>query len=391
MQNAPEFVPQWSGLVDRISSFIDLDGTARAAGALQRRRAIRTGEALLRLILAYGPGGLSLRGAAAWAGITGLADLSDTAVMNRIGGACDWLGEIAGVLLNRDAPAGHGAGGVLGGRSLRLVDGSVITAPASRGTDWRLHASYDPAGCRFTDLDVTDSRGAESLGRVRLDAGDVVLADRNYAKAAELASVLAQQADFVVRVGWSSLRLLGQDGAPVAWQTLLDRLAPGEVCEQIVAVEQSGPGGRLRGWTLFKARLIVRRGDAAAAARGARRVRRSHSRRRAGSTLQPITVQAAGFVMLLTSLPQSIPPTDVLAAYRLRWQVELAFKRLKSLLGLDRLPAKRRDLARSWLLAHLILALMIDDNIQDLLDSPPCAGRQAEANNLRVATDTSAA
>ena len=99
---------------------------------------------LLGLILAYGPGGLSLRGAAAWAGINGLAALSDTAVMNRIGGACGWLGEIAGVLLNRDAPAGHGASGVLGGRPLRLIDGSVITAPGGLGTDWRLHASYDP-------------------------------------------------------------------------------------------------------------------------------------------------------------------------------------------------------------------------------------------------------
>lgn len=49
----------------------------------------------------------------------------------------------------------------------------------------------------------------------------------------------------------------------------------------------------------------------------------------------------------------------MLAAYRLRWQVELALKRLKGLLGLDRLPAMSEALARSWLLAHLILALLI--------------------------------
>jgi hypothetical protein len=65
--------------------------------------------------------------------------------------------------------------------------------------------------------------------------------------------------------------------------------------------------------------------------------------------------------------------------------IELAFKRLKGLLGLDRLPAKSDSLARSWLLSHLILALLIDDASQDLLDSPPCAGREAPAPRLAVA------
>src|SRR4029453_9399653 len=63
----------------------------------------------------------------------------------------------------------------------------------------------------------------------------------------------------------------------------------------------------------------------------------------------------------------------VLEAYLLRWQVELAFKRLKSLLGLDRLPARSEPLARNWLLAHLILALLIEDTARTLLDLPPWA------------------
>lgn len=71
-------------------------------------------------------------------------------------------------------------------------------------------------------------------------------------------------------------------------------------------------------------------------------MRRSHGKRRAASALQPISVQAAGFVMLLTLLPSGVPAADGLNACRLRWQVELAFKRLKSLLDVHRLPAKSR-------------------------------------------------
>ncbi len=56
---------QWPDLVAAVSAAIDLEATARASGALVRRRAIRSAEMLLRLALAYGPGGLSLRTAAA--------------------------------------------------------------------------------------------------------------------------------------------------------------------------------------------------------------------------------------------------------------------------------------------------------------------------------------
>src|SRR3712207_7436863 len=82
---------QWPDLVAAVSAAIDLEATARTSGALVRRREIRSAEALLRLALAYGPGGPSLRTAAAWAGVSGLADLSDTAVMNRLRKGAGWL------------------------------------------------------------------------------------------------------------------------------------------------------------------------------------------------------------------------------------------------------------------------------------------------------------
>lgn len=339
---------------------------------------------LLRLALAYGPGGLSLRSAAAWAGASGLADLSDTAVMKRIRGAADWLGEIAGALLRRSQPAPP-AGAILPGRRLRVVDGSVITQPGSRGTDWRLHATYDPAATRFTDLALTDQHGAESFARTTLAAGDVALGDRCYAKPGDLHAVLECGADFIVRVGYANLRLLQPDGAPVAWPALFAALPPEGVVEQSVVVEKAGKGLKRRGRPLFAARLIVCRLSPAAARQAERRVRRKHSKCRAGAVLQPMTVRSASFLMVLTSLPPVVSAAEVLAAYRVRWQVELAFKRLKSLLGLDRLPAKCRALARSWLFAHLIFALLIDDIAQDLLESSPSATSNAARLRLTLA------
>jgi hypothetical protein len=386
MQLASSLDSQWPEVVGAVSRAIDLEMTARSSGALVRRREIRSGEQLLRLALAYGPGGLSLRSAAAWAGIAEGASLSDTAVMKRVRGAAGWLGEIAGALLGNASALPTTGSAPLAGRRLRIADGSVVTRPGSTGTDWRLHALYDPAAGRFTDLVLTDGHGAEGFGRVAVAAGDVVLGDRGYARPLDLKALLVARADFILRVGWTGLRLLGPDGAPIAWEPIFDGLAPGSVVERTVTVERSGTGGKGRGTPLFEARLVVLRLSDGAAARAAKAVRRRQSKQRGNSPLHPLTLRSSGYLMLLTSLPAAVPAEEVLAAYRLRWQVELAFKRLKGLLGLDRLPAKSDALARSWLLAHLILALLIENAARDHLpDSPPCGDSPSPSPSLALA------
>ena len=52
--------------------------------------------------------------------------------------------------------------------------------------------------------------------------------------------------------------------------------------------------------------------------------------------------------------------SGVLELYRYRWQIELAFKRLKQLLKLGHLPHQRPDIARTWILAKLVVALLLE-------------------------------
>src|ERR687894_1819503 len=280
--------------------------------------------------------------------------------------------------------------GPLPGRRLRIADGSMITGPGGK-PKWRLHAAYDPVAGRFTDLGLTDERGAESFGRTTWQAGDVALGDRCYARPLALRQLLAAGADFIVRTGWARLRLLDADGAPLARERIFGDLAAGEVAERAVSVDYSGKGGRSRGDAVFPARLIVLPLAPQAAARAAKAQHRRQNRCRSHRPLQPLTVRATGYLMLVTSLPAAVPASEVLEAYRLRWQVELAFKRLKSLLGLDRLPAKSAALARSWLFAHLILALLIEDTARTLLDLPPWADADAPTLHLTLARHAGAA
>jgi hypothetical protein len=145
----------------------------------------------------------------------------------------------------------------------------MITGPGGK-PKWRLHATYDPVAGRFTDLGLTDERGAESFDRTAWRPGDVALGDRCYARPPALRRILAAGADFIVRTGWTRLRLLDADGAPLAWERIFGSLAVGEVAERAVSVDYSGKGGRSRGDAVFPARLLILRLAPEAAARAAK-------------------------------------------------------------------------------------------------------------------------
>ena len=120
----------------------------------------------------------------------------------------------------------------------------------------------------------------------------------------------------------------------------------------------------------LSARIVIARKPEKAAR--AERQRQMREARKKGKQLDPRSLIAAEYVMLATSLPESAyPASEVLALYRLRWQIELAFKRLKTLLRIDRLPAKTDKGGRSWIYTHLILAIATDACSQDFLDSSP--------------------
>ncbi len=209
MQQASPRLEHWPSVVDHISSLIDLDASARTHKALLRRRGVRSAADLLHLALLYGPGGLSLRGVASFATAAGIADLCDVSLLDRLRNAGDFLADVLDRLLadrRVEAPAE-------GRLRLTLVDGSTVSVPGSKGSDWRLHARYEPARGCFTDLEITEASTAETLRCVAVRPGDVLVADRGYARVRNFAHARAHQADFITRIGWRSVKLFDASGA----------------------------------------------------------------------------------------------------------------------------------------------------------------------------------
>ena len=356
MQLASSDLEQWPSVIGHVSSLMDLDASARLHGALVRKRGVRHAADLLHLGLLYGPGGLSLRAVAGHATEAGIADLCDVSLLDRLRNAGGFFADALDHVLadRRGDPNCEGRVG------LSLVDGSTVSLPGSAGSDWRLHARYETAVGRFTDLVITEARTAEALCCVAVRPGDVVVHDRGYARV-QLRSRPGTGGGFshsdrlvlgqVVRLAGQSFDLLAalpDGGEPVA--------------EHQVRIGHARDG--------IAARLIIARKPPEAIERQHARLRRRASRN--GQKTDPRTLRTAGFMMLLTSLPgERANAAEVVRLYRMRWQIELAFKRLKSLGGFAALRARDPRLARSWLLAHLIAAVLIEASLGEALDSHP--------------------
>lgn len=348
----------WPSIVSRLSEVADLDATARRFGAFQRPRKVRDATALLRLAFMYGPAHLSLRGTAAAADDAAIASLSDKGVLGRLRNCGDWLEHLLRCLLQQKQ--GLSAGGMDGALDLALVDGSVICAPGSKGTDWRLHARFDPGRGVFADLVLSQGNVGERVDRTSITTGQTMIQDRGYARVRDFSAVLAAKAHFITRIGWRSLRWLGEDGQAVDVLTLLPQ--DDQPVEHVVWV---------KGITM-PLRLVLQRIPPEKADHQRKRVARKASK--AGHEIDPRTSVAAGYLMLATSVPAAAQPAEqIVSLYRNRWQVELGFKRLKSIGGIDALPALDPNLARTWLLAHLIAALLTDEIAIEIVGFPPSA------------------
>jgi hypothetical protein len=366
MQNvASALTDQFSELLERLPAELDLDRLAVETKAIQRKREVVDGASLLRIALARGPGGLSLRQTAAWASMLGIAELSNPGVKYRLNQATEFLAALVERLLAAKVP---GADLRWPGRILRLADGTCVSKPGSTGTDWRVHGVFDLGRGGFAHLELTDGHGAEALDRGAPHPGEIRIGDRNYARAAVLRRFRAEtgeKADFITRLGWNALQLTNPAGKPFDLIGYLQCLpadpSPHEVNLRTPLGRDQPP---------LALRLIVQRKTPEAAE--ATRLALQRAAVKKGKALDPRSLIAAEFIILATSLPRSgYSAQAILAVYRLRWQIELAFKRLKSLLHIDQLPTWTERGSRSWLFAHLVLALLCDDLSQDFLESSP--------------------
>jgi hypothetical protein len=321
---------------------------ARECGALRRGRGIADARTLLRVMLVHLAQGCSLRETAVRAAQGGLAQVSDVALHKRLRNCGAWFQWLGMELMRRWVALQPQQ--VFGAYRVRVVDGSVVREPGATGSSWRLHYAIDLSTLRCDEVILTEPTVGESLQRFAVRRGEVLIADRGYAQPAGIAYVKRHGGEVVVRLNLRNVPLRHPDGSAFDILAALRTLPPAACGQWPVRV--AGRGGD------FAARLCAVRKSATAAA--AARERAAAESRHHGHAVQPDTLEAAGYTFVLTTLDERVAPAAILEMYRGRWQIELAFKRLKSLLDLGHLRKSDPVAAQAWLQGKLLVSLLIE-------------------------------
>jgi DDE family transposase len=332
---------------------------ARQQRAFRRVRYTKTAGELLRLLLFHVVHDGGLRQTVAQARLAGLTTMSSVALSKRLCSSRAWLSWMAGELARQMRQEVR----VPEGLRPRILDSTTIQGPGSRGTEWRLHYTLDLQSLVCDWLELTDAQGSELLERPPIEAGDVILADRNFLRHQGVRAVRQAQGHVLVRMRWVHSALKDEQGRKIQALDLARRLRAGQVGDWPVALVDPN-GDDIAG------RLVVLKLPAPLARKAEERaVRRA---RKKGHQVSEKTRRAAHYIFLFTTLPtERLQGAEVLELYRFRWQIELAFKRLKQILQLGQLPHQNTSAAQGWIAAKMVVALLLETLYRKALTFSP--------------------
>ena len=329
---------------------------ASATDALKGLRKDKDAENYLRTLLIHIGCGYSMRETVTRARLAGFADISDVAFLGRLRKAKDWLHgmcvalfEEKGVVSNMD-----------GDFKVRLFDASIVREPGKTGSQWRIHYSVKIPSltCDFFKISMTKGRGTgESFFQYPIKKGDYIIADRGYSKASGIHHVASRSAYVIVRVNSGTLPVLDREGRPFL---LLENVTAGETPGAVRSWEVLIPN---RNNAIVEGRICAIRKSNEAIKQTHEKIRRNAQKK--GHSIKPETLEYAKYVIVFTNYPEdSFPAAKVLEWYRVRWQVELVFKRFKSIAQLGHLPKHSDDSSKAWLYGKLFVALLTEKIIE---------------------------
>lgn len=322
---------------------------AKELGALLRCRNFTDAETLLRTLLIHLADGCSLRETAVRAKFGNIVTISDVALLKRLKASGEWLRWMAEQLMQHWVEKQPSAV-FRSGLNIRIIDGSTIQEPGSTGSTWRIHYSINLPSLYCDEVYVTTPDIGESFKRFKVQPGDLLIGDRGLAHRPGISHVVNNGGDVLVRINLTNVPLVNKDGS----------------CFPLLAKLKTLRGTKIGDWNVWvpykelmiSGRVCAIKKNKKAAEKARRKAYRENSRK--GRKVKPETLEAAAYIFVFTTLERRVNPTIILEMYRGRWQIELIFKRLKSIMGLGHLKKTDLDAAKAWIHGKLLVAFLIE-------------------------------
>jgi len=342
---------------DLLKSFFpaDWEQLAGTTYALKGLRQDKSADHLLRTVMLHVGCGYSLRETVVRARESGLADLSDVALLKRLRKCEQWVYTLAVGLWQQRGLAQL----AVGKRVVRVIDATTVKEPGKTGSLWRIHYSLQVPSlrCDFFKVTATEGEGTgEGLWQIPVHKGEYLLADRGYSHSVGMAPVIRVGAHLTVRLNQGAIVLYNAKGVQIDLLPRLEALKqPGHVGQWKVSIQDDAGSVEGRICALRKTRPAIEEAQRKIKAKA----------REEGRPVNPVTLQYAKFVVVFSTFPEAeFSAKEVLEWYRLRWQIELVFKRFKQIAALGHLPKYDDQSSRAWLYGKLVVALLTEKLVQ---------------------------
>ena len=344
---------------------------AKELGALQRAREIKTPEELLRLILLYLTEGKSMAGTSAITNLSGEATMSKIAVFKRIQNSGEWLQWIckniyrrAGLLIEKPQ--------WLKDRNVLLIDGSKDVKMGASPQYYMLHYSLDLFTLAGREFLITDDKTGEKISNFKeLGKNDIVMADRIYGTLTGIAHLKERGADYILRLRARAFKVKDEKGKEIDLMKKFSCLMSGKYGEITGRLDMEGEK--------VPVRICALRKSVSNEWKGLQRLKKE----KGGRPISALQKEYNKYIIVITSLGEDVSAEQALDLYRTRWQIEIAFKRLKSIFEYNEMPARKTENIKTWFYGKLVLAALCETLVNTGRFSPS-GGRKSKRRGTRA-------
>ena len=208
---------------------------------------------------------------------------------------------------------------------------------------------------------ITKEAVGESLTNFEFEKGDLVMGDRIYGTITGIEHCLACGADYLLRLRTNCFNIYDAEENKIEILSVIKDLKYEESTEFTGYMYRAKKG-------YIPIRVCVRRKDKEACEKARKQRARTESKKQRNFSDEAKKLDE--YIVVATSLPQSVTRDSILETYRYRWQIENLFKRLKSIMNFGDLPKKSEASSLSWLKGKLMVALLMEMMISGSFISP---------------------
>ena len=331
----------------------DYEEECTKQGAIKRKRGVTSAADLMMLAMFHLHNGCSLMEMSEIAKLTKLGQMSDVAFMKRFEQCGDWFKAINAKIV-REEIIGYQKPTWLDNRTAIAIDATDVAEKGRSGRIYRLHYALDLFQMNSVQYKITTNKTGESLCNFDLHQGQLVIADRGYARIKDIQYCESMDAEYLIRLRKNSFTVRDERNQEVDLPALLAKLGTGESLDL-----------RAYATNLEKSRVPIR---ICATRKTTEAIKQTHQKLHRKESKKQIEISDEAktfneYIVLVTNLPDTVSAAEAFEAYRFRWQIEMCFKRLKSIMDFGELPKRREKSVVAWLNGKIMIALLIEKMI----------------------------